>query len=119
MAQKDKKNIQAAETATRSEALLDRALLISGAKIPTTPEEVAIVEGVCSEEVRLPPHLKDAAGFVSFKRGERSPTRRPGYDERTTIELARVAREGAAITPDIEARMKAAREDADHEREDD
>ena len=117
MAQKDK--LQAAGMAARSVALLDNALLISGAKIPTTPEEVAIVEKACGDEIPLPPHLRDAASLFSFKPNETSPTRQPGHDERTNIELARVAREGTSITAEIEARMKAAREKSDHEREDD
>ena len=100
----------------QSEELLYEALLLSGAIIPTTPDEVALVESRALDQGPLPVRFQDPQLFLEAKRIRKDRgAARVRFDNNSVNELARAAREGGTIPSEIEARMKEAREKADNE----
>ena len=97
--------------------LVQSALLKKGLRLPVSEEEVAAAEDeVAKGDVRLPPSVADPPDFLTpprplkprFARHAREPTE---LEE----EMARAAREGGEITPDIEEKMRRDRLEAEAE----
>jgi len=99
---------------------IDAALGVTGARLPRTEREVAAAEAALVEgDVRLPAALADA-NVVFERSGETDgsePTARPLPTAKDVeVELARAAREGGVVTPEIEKRMRTDREAAERSR---
>lgn len=95
---------------------LRKALILKGWLLPTTAEDVRFLEKAKLEDVTLPPHLADPEAVLAQARSlSDKPANQFFVKAPMATELARAAREGGEISADIEARMKAAREEADRD----
>jgi hypothetical protein len=88
--------------------LVQRVLLKKGLSLPVTEEEVAAAEDdLAKDNVKLPSSLSEPPDFLSPPRGIRariaSQVREPTDFEQ---EMARAAREGGQITPELEEKMR-------------
>lgn len=100
------------------ERLAHRAARNAGWLMPETEDEVAQAElELAINPVPLPPELADPSAILNHLTGCQSvpgPIRlRISADVETN--LARAAREGSDISPDVEARMRADREAAERD----
>jgi hypothetical protein len=100
-----------------TERLVHEYLRSTGKLIPQTPEEVAAVEEWLSQhDVELPKTLRSLDG-CSLPRKLETPIviPFPRVSTETSEGLARAARDGKAITPEVETRMKRDREEKERE----
>ena len=100
----------------RLDDLVHEAMLRMGWAFPSSPEDVARAEAEIAEcEEPLPPGLSDPyALFDAAKRPRLRGPCAPANDDVVEY-LARAAREGKAITVEVEAAMRADRERAERE----
>jgi len=100
--------------------LVQRAFLKKGLCLPVTEEEVAAAEQELGKApVRLPASLAEPPDFLSPPRPLKP--RFPSYVREPTEledEMARAAREGGEITPDLEEKMRRDRLDAESKSDD-
>src|SRR5262245_19402847 len=102
------------------EQLIYDAMQSLGWLIAQTPEDVARAEEALAEEaVELPDSLRDPYAVLDAPPKERAARRRPLPENDAADQLARVAREGGTIPPEVEAQMRKDRERAERERDDD
>lgn len=95
---------------------LDAALRILGYGMPKTEAEVAAAEAWLSgQEMILPESIRDSSAILRRGGGPSLPLRPINQDGTTCVNLARAAREGGTINEDIEARMRADREEAERD----
>jgi hypothetical protein len=109
-----------AEDADGMSRELAAALRALGWAMPRTAAEVAAVEArLASEQVELPESLRDADALLQRRPGRVVPFRPREADahEAARENLARAARDGAEISPEIEERMREDREQAERERD--
>lgn len=106
----------------QAEQLLRDYMQSAGLAIPVTLEEVAAAEALIDEDrVEIPPRLRDCAAVAqSICQG--GVPRVLVFPSHTTYEagdlLARAAREGGDISPDIEEKMRQDRLQAEREQSD-
>ncbi len=103
-------------TDAQVECLLYDALRLSGELLPTTEEEIAQLEGHYDSSVSLPDSLKDARPIFRRQLSPASPqptTCPVTVDGAIRENLARAAREGGQISPEVEERMRLDREAAE------
>jgi hypothetical protein len=99
----------------RFERLVHEAMVRLGWVLPVTPEEVARVEEELEESAELPPGLGDPYTiFDAAKPPQVACPSTPVNDDVVEC-LARVAREGNGIPPEVEERMRFDRERAEQE----
>ena len=99
-------------------AELHRALSSLGWRLPESEDEIAEVEQWADEHPpHVPPEVADPARALARPRGRAIPLRPVSLEAGDAIEenLARAAREGGSIPPEIEERMRKDREDAERE----
>lgn len=103
-----------ADSASVGYDALHKALILSGDVVPTSVEDVLFLERAAQPLIPLPDHLRDPGQVIARAQAMDAFPKKPGQTKPTLItELARAAREGGEISAEIEARMKAAREQAD------
>lgn len=84
--------------------------------IPQIPEDVEKSEAeLAKHPIEIPARLRDAEAVFRETSGSRCRAPVPPTDFVSEENLARVAREGAAVPPEIEERMRRDREAAEHE----
>lgn len=115
MAKNKKKKAETGVASEQLEDLIHEAMLHLGWVLPVTPEDVARIEAKLDEKAELPPTLRDP--YALFDRETRTQPQPPlTLSNDDVVEcLARVAREGKAIPPEIEARMRHDREHAERD----
>src|SRR5262249_15366158 len=110
-----KKTDESSASGERLEDLVHEAMLSLGWVLPATPENVARIEAGLDESAALPAALSDPyAVFDAVKRPCPRPLLRPSNDDVAEC-LSRVAREGREIPPEVEARMRLDREEAERD----
>jgi hypothetical protein len=88
--------------------------------IPQTPADVARAEEALAEEpVELPESLRDPYAVLDAPPKERTGSPCPLAEGDAAELLARVAREGGTIPPEVEERMRRDREQAERKHDDD
>jgi hypothetical protein len=112
------RDVDGANADEQMERLVFEYLRYTGKIIPQTPEDVARVEELLKPESTVPPErLRDASLIFS------SPSVAPPKvlmipahpDPATAQNLARAAREGGKVSPEVEAEMRKDRERAERE----
>lgn len=107
---------------TNSHDELRRAMIEMGLIIPTTPEEVELAENAMSGDysadsqkplVKPTDVLNASLPIIVPSSGDQNAT----IDASAAANLARAAREGKTITPEIEAKMKEDRDNAERDGE--
>jgi hypothetical protein len=106
------------------DAELHKAMLLSGAIIPTTPEEVAFVEAYGDmENDPFPEKFRsplEALEYGRMRRKQGIPTTFiVSSQDECREELARAAREGHEITSEVEKKMAEARRRAEGKKSED
>ena len=99
-------------------AELHRALSSLGWRLPETEDEIAEAEEWVEGHPPVVPHeIADPEQALARPRGRATPMRKVSLETEDAIEenLARAAREGGSIPPEIEERMRKDREDAERE----
>jgi len=109
---------------TPSDAQTERwvydALRLEGRLLPASNEEIAELEAeIAADPVALPESLQDAAAvYERIHKRTRPPSAIPSPVQNDAVEgLARAAREGGEITPEVQAQMREDREAAEREQE--
>jgi hypothetical protein len=98
------------------EQLIYDAMQSLGWLVPLTPEEVARAEmALALDPVELPESLRDPAAILDEQSKERTSFPCPAGESAAAEQLARVAREGGAIPPEVEARIRKDRERAERQ----
>lgn len=116
MARDKKKKHESDLPQEQVEGLVREAMLRLGWVVPVTPDEIARVEAELEgEDMELPPKLRDPyAVFDAAERPCPSDPVTPTNDDVVEC-LARAAREGKEISPEVEQRMCRDRERAERE----
>ena len=99
-------------------AELHRAFSSLGWRLPETEDEIAEAEEWVEKHPPLvPPEIADSEQALARPRGRAIAIRKVSLEADDAIEenLARAAREGGSIPPEIEERMRKDREDAERE----
>lgn len=99
------------------EKLVHEYMRRTGKLMPQTPEEVAHAEAwIAKQNVQLPESLKVQSGCSLTRRPKTTTVLRfPSASSDVTHGLARAAREGKAIAPEVEERMRQDREQKERE----
>ena len=98
---------------------LASALRSRGFAMPRTEAEVAAAEAwLASQDVKLPGSLKDPSAVLNRRKGRILPLRpiTQSRAEEVQESLARAARDGGVISPEVEQRMREDRERAERKR---
>lgn len=94
---------------------INDAMILSGYILPTTPDEVAMLEDQIGINPTLPKHLQNPHDLLEKSGKPREPSSKKQYLRRNekNLELyARAARDGGIITEDISNSMRQAKEQA-------
>jgi hypothetical protein len=102
----------------RLEGLVHEAMLHLGWVLPMTPEDVARVEEELDESAELPHELRDPYTIFDAPRPPQVACPSPPANDDVVECLARVAREGKGISPEVEERMRQDRERAEQKADD-
>ncbi len=95
------------------ESTVRRAMQSLGWLIPESPEDVAQAEAELEDDpISLPPALRDSQGSFDRQVDEQPQYKQVPTNAELERNLARAAREGGQITPEVEERMRSDREEA-------
>jgi len=123
MGKKTHKDIEPSEEFEELELQVCEAFLARGWIIPQTEADVSRAEAEMAAEVceELPSKLRDPCAVLrrSLERRAKVLSLQPAEDDETTEHMARAARSGKAIPPEIEERMRQDRETAERKATDD
>jgi hypothetical protein len=102
----------------RLEGLVHEAMVRLGWVLPVRPEDVARVEEELDENAELPPGLRDPYTIFDTAKPPRAALPSAPANDDVVECLARVAREGKGIPPEVEERMRRDRERAEQKADD-